>query len=169
MLPLLIKKYPWWKDERVITAVLYAYSLHASEGTMIDPWPAPRNVVPWIFVSDWSFCYIQCYPMLSWLVKLVCTNFKNDYMHLCLLWVFILVVMAGCVAKWTNVTCSNGFPWSETFHIQYNQRESVPVWPEMRKVIKNLYWTSLCTPLMHIYFLLPLLNILCCNKFQAWV
>lgn len=30
---------------RVITVGLYAYSLHASEGAIIYPWPAPRNVL----------------------------------------------------------------------------------------------------------------------------
>lgn len=57
-------------DERVTTAVLYAYLLHASERTIIDPWPAPRNMVPGTFmlVIDHFVIYTWSIPhaILAW-------------------------------------------------------------------------------------------------------
>lgn len=65
-------------DERVITAEgLYVYSSHVSKGTIMDPWPTPRNVAPGVFFvlmiddfviyiwsnlpcgTGWSNCFVQ--------------------------------------------------------------------------------------------------------------
>lgn len=74
-------------DESIITSDLH--SLHVSKGTMIDPWPPPRNVFPGIFFMSNFVIYIWSngpFCTLYWLVELVFTDLKSDDVHPCLLY-----------------------------------------------------------------------------------
>lgn len=130
-------------------------------GTVTGLWLTTENMPS--DVRDWWFWRgdVEQWAVLYQLIRLICTKIKINDVHLVpLLESWVLIAMAGCIARYAYVTStpkkpwtwdSNRFPWVETF-----QTRSCSLLSEKKHIPCGLWWRRTLKPVLDLSGLCPM-------------